>query len=149
MKFKQEEIIKAKEIFKDLRKDLGLPSVEVEISPYRPIHNEKADVDENGNITIYAQKIISFEDLVHTIRHELRHVWQQINYPEHTKWWRENMPYYNYLKSCSMLYKCYTVEADAEQFAIYNNTELEALLKRPTRWLEDKKTEFYHIYKTC
>ena len=147
MNFTENEITQANTIFNKLREELNLPYMEITVSPYRPICGEKGNIDKNGGIVVYTQKIKSFEDLIHTIRHEARHVWQQINFPEHVRWWRDNMQYYSDLKSCNMLYVYCTIEADAEQFALYNNTELGALLKRSTEWLEVKKNDFYHNCK--
>lgn len=147
MNFTQNEIVQANIIFNKLREELHLPYTKLELSPYRPIFGEKGNIDKNGGITVFAQKLTSFDDLILTIRHETRHLWQQINFPEHVKWWHNNMQYYNDLKACKMLYKFCTIEADAEQFARYNDTQLEGLLIRSVKWLEDTKEGFYRTYK--
>ncbi len=147
MNFTQNEIIQANDIFNKLRGKLNLPNIELELSPYRPILGEKGNFDKNGKITVYAQKLTSYDDLIHTIRHETRHFWQQIHFPEHVEWWRNNMQYYSDLEFHEMIYTYCTIEADAEQFAKYNNTQLEGLLTRSVKWLEDKKGAFYRTYK--
>lgn len=74
-------------------------------------------VSGNFCIIINEANIKELERAIHTVRHEFRHIWQDVYFPEVSKFWRSVIAK-QYGQNQSYYFS--TIELDAERFAISN-----------------------------
>lgn len=90
--------------------------------------NDKGDFnDKKYEIIIYSQAHKTEEDILHSVRHEARHVWQWAHFEDHCRWWKNNIDFYQLISSeylANVLLPRYcSIEADAEAFAENRQSE--------------------------
>ena len=79
---------------------LDIPVPEFDLKEKCPEGNNKGGYNINTRkITFYYGAHENIQDLFNTVRHEARHAWQRIHFPDLWSWWSENIAFYNLVES--------------------------------------------------
>ena len=92
----------------------------------------RGDFDHDRNlVTVYCQSHTVISDLLHSVRHEARHAWQWLHYPDLCAWWEENIAFYNLVQNPQFFADHHWIcihETDAEQYASDGYSDIEPRL---------------------